>query len=643
MIVKMSKVRILGPKTILQRVIDILYKGGILHVESSPLEIERGEEEFVKKLVLDEEGLKKKVLFERLLDEIKRLLLILPPIEAKAEERPELKWLLASDSFLGDISEFTKEIGKRLDSLTSKKKEYEDELTLLEKYEGILTTLSPFIFKVREMKDIDYIGITIKKREEAVIPLIKEAIARITNNEYEIFFAPVDEETIASLLLVNKKYSNKVKALLWEERISELRLPSSVADKPFAEAIKTLLEKKRELPEKLDGIKKELMDLSLQLYQRLADYKKGLEEAIAEIVITAYFYQTKLTFIIYGWIPRTDVDLLHQQLEKEFGGKVLLEELEIQEKEISKVPVFLKNPRIIKPFELFMRLLPLPIYGTIDPTPFLAIFFPIFFGAVLGDIGYGLTTLALSVFIRKKYSSRPFLRDISYIFIISSIYTIIFGFLYGEFFGELLMEEYIHKFMEAYIPLSHFRRSEAIIPLMIFSISLGIAHVLLGITLGLITSIRLGHKKESIAKIAKILIILSIVASIGCCGGIIPEILFTPSIILLAITFPILIISGGLLAPLETFKALGNILSYVRLMAIGLSSVFLASVANKLGGMTGNILLGIFIGGLLHLFNILLGLFSPTIHSLRLHYVEFFGKFFQPGGRKYTPFKKTEA
>ncbi len=637
MIVKMAKVRIVGPKTTLQKVTDILYERGILHVEPSPLEIERGEEEFIRKLIIDEEGLKKKVLFEKLLDEIKRLLLILSPVETKAEERPELRWLLASDPFLADVTEFTKEIGKRLDFLANKKKEYEDEITLLEKYEGILTALSPFIFKVREMKDIDYIGITIKKREEAAIPLIKEAIARITNNEYEIFFAPLDEETIASLLLVNKKYSNKVKTLLWEERISELRLPSSVADKPFAEAIKTLLEKKRELPEKLDGIKKELMDLSLQWYQRLTDYKKGLEEALAEIVITAYFYQTKLTFIIYGWIPRTDVDLLCQQLEKEFGGKVLLEELEIQEKEISKVPVFLKNPRIIKPFELFMRLLPLPIYGTIDPTPFLAIFFPIFFGTVLGDIGYGLITLVLSVFINKRYSSRPFLRDMSYILIISSIYTIIFGFLYGEFFGELMKE-----YMEI-IPFPYFHRSESIIPLLIFSISIGTAHVLLGIILGLITSLRLGHRRESIAKIAKLLVILAIVGSIGCCGGIIPEILFTPSIILLAIAFPVLIISGGLLAPLETFKALGNILSYVRLMAIGLSSVFLASVANKLGGMTGNILLGIFIGGILHLFNILLGLFSPTIHSLRLHYVEFFGKFFQPGGKMYTPFKKKEA
>jgi V/A-type H+-transporting ATPase subunit I len=100
--------------------------------------------------------------------------------------------------------------------------------------------------------------------------------------------------------------------------------------------------------------------------------------------------------------------------------------------------------------------------------------------------------------------------------------------------------------------------------------------------------------------------------------------------------------TGGVLAPLEVLKSIGNIISYARIMAIGLTSVLLAYVANRLAGMTGDIILGALVAGLLHLLNIIIGIFSPTIHSLRLHYVEFFNKFIEAGGRKFEPFKKEE-
>ena len=84
-----------------------------------------------------------------------------------------------------------------------------------------------------------------------------------------------------------------------------------------------------------------------------------------------------------------------------------------------------------------------------------------------------------------------------------------------------------------------------------------------------------------------------------------------------------------------------NILSYLRLMGIGVASVALAFAANKLGSLAGNVVLGILIGSILHALNLIFGIFSPTIQSLRLHYVEFFENFFQGGGLEYKPFKKT--
>jgi V/A-type H+-transporting ATPase subunit I len=103
---------------------------------------------------------------------------------------------------------------------------------------------------------------------------------------------------------------------------------------------------------------------------------------------------------------------------------------------------------------------------------------------------------------------------------------------------------------------------------------------------------------------------------------------------------PVLIAAEGLLAPLELLKTMGNIISYVRIMAIGFSSVLLAVVANRLGGMTGDVMAGILVAGILHAFNLLLGVFAPTVHALRLHYVEFFSKFLDLGGRRFEPWHK---
>jgi V/A-type H+-transporting ATPase subunit I len=110
----------------------------------------------------------------------------------------------------------------------------------------------------------------------------------------------------------------------------------------------------------------------------------------------------------------------------------------------------------------------------------------------------------------------------------------------------------------------------------------------------------------------------------------------------LAILFltPFLFFAGGLLAPLELLKSIGNIISYVRIAAIGLTSVLLAFVANNLAGLTGDVVTGVVVAGLIHLLNIVLGVFSPTIHSLRLHYVEFFSKFIEYGGKKFDPLKR---
>ena len=173
-----------------------------------------------------------------------------------------------------------------------------------------------------------------------------------------------------------------------------------------------------------------------------------------------------------------------------------------------------------------------------------------------------------------------------------------------------------------------------------FALTVGVVHVILGLFLGFITTLKRRMKKEALYRFLNLIIVICILLLVAALFDIFPALLTRPVIITILVLTPLLLFTGGLLAPLELLKSIGNIISYARIMAIGLTSVLLAFVANRLAGMTGNIVIGITVAVLLHTLNIILGVFSPAIHSIRLHYVEFFTKFIEPGGRKFEPIKK---
>jgi len=130
---------------------------------------------------------------------------------------------------------------------------------------------------------------------------------------------------------------------------------------------------------------------------------------------------------------------------------------------------------------------------------------------------------------------------------------------------------------------------------------------------------------------------------VGVMAEVLPDELMTPALAGLIVGIVLLGASMGwlgvLMGPIEFIGLIGNVLSYLRIAAIGLASVYLAKVANDVAGIVGNIIVGIILSVLIHSLNLVLGAFSPTIHSLRLHYVEFFRKFYEGGGRPYKPYK----
>jgi V/A-type H+-transporting ATPase subunit I len=630
MIEPMVKVRLVAPRNLVERVTAVLQEAGVLHIESAPAEALRIP---LRPQVLDESTRQRQVELERLREELRRLLMLLPEVgpPLTGPRSPQMENRRRGTEDRKRISHAIRQVESRVDYLTGRLKGCEDELSLLAKYEKALEALAPFLRLIQKSEELDHVGVTFEEREHdhQLLPLLHEMMAQVTDNRYELFHSRVDERILAVLLVFPKVHAARIRTLLAEEGISELRLPASVSDKPLGQALRIILKKKVDLPLHAKRYRDELAEVSLTWRRALESYLDTVTRWLEQIEATSLYYQTELTSFIYGWVPRRSFDALKNRTETEFSGRVVVEKCPLDRKEWGTVPVALANPPLLKPFEVLTKLIALPRYGSIDPTPYLAVFFPLFYGLILGDVGYGLLLVVAALIVKRQYGHHPLVRDLSVVFLIASGSAVLCGFLFGELFGELGARFGLH-------PL--FNRMEAFIPLLSLTIGIGTVHVALGMVLGILWAWRQGEWCECLMKIGGLLLVLSFVGLIAALSGLLPRGWVAGTLLSLLLSLVIIFGFGGAHGAMELHSVV-NVLSYLRLMGIGVASAALAFAANKLGELVGNLFLAIAIGGTLHAINLLFGILSPTIQSLRLHYVEFFENFFAPGGKPYAPFK----
>ncbi len=618
----MSKVEIVGPRQILGETLSLVRKKGDLHIEPSAVgfvdDIHKRE---IHSLLPDDKSLFEKIFLEELESKLRNLFACLPDEHIRES-------FLTPRPIIDTVSRMLDSHLAMCCSLSEKANTLTRDLAELSRYKTFLATISSLLDKIQLTPDLDYIGIALK--DEKAVDILRSSLNCLADASCELLTVPSKNGELVGLIAATREISQEIRTLLNEKQMPEFTFPESIQDLSFVQKVEYLQKKIQETEVSLQAVETKLAEFTHRwgpMYRAAFDW---VREQLSIIQVSAFSFETAMCFFIYGWMPTEKVASLSGCLQKNFGGSVVLEEIEMRTEDLERVPVVLQNPQYFKPFENFTRLLPLPSYTSFDPTPFIGLFFPLFFGLILGDTGYGLILLCLAM-LSARLAKKQLYRDAARILKICSFYAIIFGLLYGEFFGD-----FGHTVL-GMKPL-FIDRQKNIIPMLYFAMAVGLAHVTLGLALGLVSALRRHTKKEALVKLLNIVFIFLIIALIITFIGFFPELLTRPLIITILILCPLLLFSGGILAPLELLKNIGNIISYARIMAIGLTSVLLANVANQLSGLTGDIILGLMVGGIIHLIGIIIGVFSSSIHSLRLHYVEFFDKFIELGGRKYSPF-----
>lgn len=607
----------MGPKTKLVSALHVIQDLGLVHV-TAPAEAES-----MQPFLLSTEQARHAQRLRRIAEDAAEALGELDTAQAKLG-RPAPPMPLPLGALMA------RRARRSLKALRQREQDLLEERALILKFSPFFSVFRRISGSGLELDRIRIFYLILRQGGEQGLHRLRAALREALGDGFQLIHQPVESDEAAMLLVVPATAEERAEALLSQAGVQALPLPDEFGREGAAATVQRMQKRLEALPDELASIARERLRIARESGPALLRVQADCLDELATLSTMEQAAVTPRAFVLEGWVPSRAVHELEQQLHRVLGEQVEVEKLSKEEWAGEPAPVVLSNPRIFRPFEAITGMMPLPRYGTVDPTPFVAVFFPMFFGIALGDIGYGLLLAAVALGLRLRSKPETKRRAVSEIGLACALFTVVFGFLYGELFGDLG-----HKIgLEPIL----FSREETVIPFLGLALALGLVHIVIGLLLGAVKMFR-GDRRRAIGRGMAAVMVVLIAMALLAAFELLPSRFFTPLVIAILVAFPILIIAEGFLAPVELVSTLGNILSYARIMAVGTASVMMAVAANQMAGAFGGVVVGVLFALLFHLVNFVIGVFSPTIHMLRLHYVEFFGKFFSPGGIEYRPFR----
>ncbi len=651
---KMFKVGVYGLQSDRKRILEKMQKLGVVEIEN----VKAGENEAKLNTSQQIESFTNTIeVFERAIEILDRYTEYKPKMLSGYRSRP----VMSSDEFMNVVERSDRNI-ERCYGILRKEKQIEELKTDILRLELRREALRPWLKLDVSMR---FAGTRSTKTFIGTIPgvhtsqTVKALIAQ-KNPNLTLFDAETAGQLADSTCVFIVAHGSVEQEMENALRSVGFARPPEISKRSPNESMEILSERiekaQKQIEENEEGIRH--YAYRRVLFAQMLDYytiRREKYEMLERLSCTRH------AFILEGWVPKKAYERLKNEIEP-LGA--VIEEIEPGKKDTE--PTAIKNGAIAEGGETVVQLYSMPSKKDIDPTPVLAFFYYMLFGLMLGDACYGLIMVlacgGVLLFLRPEGSARRNMK----LFMFSGLCSVIWGVIFGSYFGDLpnVVAKTFFGATENVVNPLWFDPIKDPVSMLLFSIALGILHVFVGLFLGVITNIKnkdfLGALGDCVSWLlllgGGITYALNMILGIFGRGDIIkvPPLAQTIGLYCMAVgVIMILLLSGRSKSPVKTLlkgaynlygatSYLSDFLSYSRILALALATGVISQVFNTIGSMFGGGALGavvmIIVCTIGHILNILISLIGCYVHTCRLQYVEFFGKFYEGGGREFKPF-----
>ncbi|WP_405295934.1 V-type ATP synthase subunit I [Methanobrevibacter sp.] len=558
------------------------------------------------------------------------------PVQKEVESLDTEAFIAKAEDTLAQVEAKTSVIEGKLAALDA-------ETSELQSNKSLANRLSNFDMNLADLKDSKYTSTTVGRINAESASEIKNELGNLTD-ELDMFTVPADDKDTEIIVVVTlNEYNDDVYSTLRKYDFEKMEIgnvegtPQQIISN--ADARLATIESERA------SVKTELKAVAEQWDDDILALKEQLENEKEKNEILSSFVQTKDAYVLEAWVPVKDTEKVEQLVEKSSDGHCAFETIEVEGTDDEDVPILQQNGWYSKPFEYLVDMYSPVRYNAMDPTIFVAITFPFFFGFCLTDAVYGLFVALIGVVLLRGLGKvKESMHSFGWILIWSGLWAVVLGLITNGFIGDFPQRIAGFRLPTVYAPVEAFVHPDTIL---IIAIAIGLLYTNIGFILGAINNLRYGNTKDAIGsqicwfvfEAGIILLALGLkVPAVGMIGMVLGG-------ILIVATIGMLVWANGAYGVMDIFGYMGDVLSYARLLALCLATGGIAMTVNILAKMMNDMVpfvgivlaIIVFFGG--HIANFLFQVLGAFINALRLNYVEFFSQFFMEGKGKFEAFK----